>query len=300
MNSERDDLSKFLDVYLDYLENARDEPPALEDLPEEQRLAAESFIRSIKAARGVDPYASRPSIEQLLAWRSHTTDQTGELGEVIQNHLRFTVDHKAVVTTDPASDALGLASTWVIQARGMRLRVVPEMTSENLDFALTRRAGDIARVFSAFPETHAVLYTTMGQSPRAVVVDRGDVQGAIETPSGEIREPRLRRSVADSGMACEAWLRGLIPEFQPLSTDLLESTAASESALDPHLLARKVVGEVSTAGARARIPAKQDTWRDFGDLEAARLADLVHEAQLGQLSEEDYKSRIDELVARAA
>ena len=300
MNSERDDLSKFLDVYLDYLENARDEPPALEDLPEEQRLAAESFIRSIKAARGVDPYASRPSIEQLLARRSHTTDQTGELGEVIQNHLRFTVDHKAVVTTDPASDALGLASTWVILARGMRLRVVPEMTSENLDFALTNRAGDIARVFSAFPETHAVLYTTMGQSPRAVVVDRGDVQGAIETPSGEIREPRLRRSVADSGMACEAWLRGLIPEFQPLSTDLLESTAASESALDPHLLARKVVGEVSTAGARARIPAKQDTWRDFGDLEAERLADLVHEAQLGQLSEEDYKSRIDELVARAA
>ena len=55
MNSERDDLSKFLDVYLDYLENARDEPPALEDLPEEQRLAAESFIRSIKAARGWTP-----------------------------------------------------------------------------------------------------------------------------------------------------------------------------------------------------------------------------------------------------
>ena len=110
---------------------------------------------------------------------------------MIQDHLRLTVDHRAVVTTDPASDALGLASTWVIQARGMRIRVVPETTSENLDDALTGRAEDIARVFSAFPETHAVLYSTMGQSPLAVVVDRGDVQGAIETPSGEIREPRL-------------------------------------------------------------------------------------------------------------
>ena len=165
MNSERDDLSKFLDIYLDYLENARDEPPALDDLPEEQRLAAESFIKSIRAARGVDPYASRPSIEQLLAWRSHTTDQTGELGEVIQDHLRFTVDHRAVVTTDPASDALGLASTWVVQTRGMRIRVVPETTSDNLDYALTRRAEDISRVFSAFPESHAVLYTTTGQNP---------------------------------------------------------------------------------------------------------------------------------------
>ena len=300
MISEHDDLSRFRDSYLDYLEGARGEPPAFEELPEDQRPAAESFVKSIMATRGVDPYASRPSIEQLLAWRSKATDHAGDLGKALQDHLRHTIDPRAMVASDFASAAIGLASALVIQARGMRLRVVPEITSEYLDFALTRRAGDISRVFSAFPETHAVLYTTMGQSPRAVVVDRGDVQGAIETPSGEIRKPRLRRSMADSGTACEVWLRGLIPEFQPLGTDLLESAAGSESVLDPHLLARKVVGEVSTAGARARIPAKQDTWRDFGNLEAERLADLVREAQLGQLSEEDYKSRIEELVVMAA
>ncbi len=62
-----DDLSSFLERYLDYLENAREEPPAIEALPEEQRPMAESFIHSIRAARGIDPYASRPSIEQLLA-----------------------------------------------------------------------------------------------------------------------------------------------------------------------------------------------------------------------------------------
>ncbi len=299
MISESDDLSRFRDAYLDYLEGVRGEPPALEELPEDQRPSAESFVESITAARGVDPYASRPSLEQLLAWHSQATDLTGDLGEVLQDHLRLTIDNRAMVASDPASAAMGLASALVIQARGMRLRVVPETTSENLAFAISRRAEDISKVFSTFPETHAVLYTTMGQSPLAVVVDRGDVQGAIETPSGEMREPRLRRSVADFGTACEVWLRGLVPEFQPLGTDLLESTAASESALDPHFLARKVVGEVSTAGARARIPAKQDTWRDFGDVEAERLADLVQEAQLGQLSEEDYKSRIDELVVMA-
>ena len=300
MASKRDDLSRFRDAYLDYLEGTRGDPPAFEELPEDQRPAAESFVESIMAARGVDPYASRPSIEQLLAWRSKTTDQAGDLGEVLQDHLRLTIDPRAMVASDPASAAMGLASASVIQARGMRLRVVPETTSENLDYALIRRAEDISRVFSAFPETHAVLYATTGQSPLAVVVDRGDVQGAIETPSGEMREPRLRRAVADPGTACEIWLRGLIPEFQPLGTDLLESIAAPESALDPHNLARKVVGEVSTAGARARIQAKQDTWRDFGDLEAERLADIIQEAQLGQLSEDDYRSRIDELVVMAA
>ena len=300
MTSERDDLSKFRDAFLDYLERERDEPPALEDLPEEQRRAAEAFIKSIMAARGVDPYASRPSIERLLASWSQTSDRTSELGEVLQNHLRLTVDHRALITPDAASAAVGLASALVIQARGMRIRVVPEEDSANLDYALTRRAEDIARVFSAFPDSHAVLYTTIGQGPRAVIVDRGDVQGAIETPSGKMRAPRLRRSITDAATACEVWLMGMIPEFQPLSTDLLEPTAAPESALDPYQLASKVVDEVSKAGAQARIEAKRDTWRDFGDQEVQHLADIVHEAQLGQLSEEGYISRLDELVRIAA
>ena len=300
MTSERDDLSKFQDAYLDYLEGDRDKPPALEDLPEEQRSAAKAFIDSITAARGVDPYASRPSIEQLLASRSQTNGRTRELGEVLQNHLRLTVDHRALVIPDAASAAVGLASALVIQARGMRIRVVPEASSADLDYALTKRAEDIARVFSEFPDTHAVLFTTTGQELLAVVVDRGDVHRAIETPSGERRAPRLRRSIADAATACEEWLTGMIPDFEPLSIDLPEPTANPESALNPYRLASKVVDEVSTTGARARIEAKRATWGDFGVQEAQRLATIVQEAQLGQLSEEDYKLRLDELVGIAA
>ena len=215
---------------------------------------------------------------------------------MLQDHLRLTVDRRALVTPDADSTAVGLASTLVIQARGMRMRVVQETTSENLDYALASRAEDIAKVFSAFPDSHAVLYATTGQEPHAVVLDRGDVHGAIETPSGERRAPRLRRSVAAATTACEVWLKGIIPEFEPLSTDLLEPAAAPESALDPLHLANKVVGEVSIAGVRARIEAKRTTWKDFGDLEAQHLAAIVQEAQRGHLSEEVYKSHLDELV----
>ena len=300
MTDERDDLSKFRDAFLDYLEDDRDEPPALEDLPKEQRRAAEAFIESITAARGVDPYASRPSIEQLLASRSPTTDRARDLGEVLQGHLRVTVDPRALVTSDVASAAVGLASELVIHSRGMRIRVVPESTSANLEYAFTSRAEAIVSVFSAFPDSHAVLYTTTGQKPLAVVVDRGDVHGAIETPSGERRAPRLRRSIADAGSACEVWLTGMIPEFEPFSTDLLEPPTPPESVLNPYRLASKVVDDVSTAGARARIEAKRATWRDFGDQEAERLAAIVEEAQLGQLSEEGYKSHLAEIVGMAA
>ena len=300
MTIEHDDLRKFKDAYLDYLEGDRDEPPALEDLPEERRPTAEAFIESITAARGVDPYASRPSIEQLLAWQSQTNDRTGELCEALQGHLRLTVDPRASVTTDAASAAAGLASASVIQARGMRIRVVPETNSADLEYAITRRAEDIVKVFSAFPDSQAVLYTTTGRECLGVVVDRGDVQRAIETPSGENRAPRLRRSITDAATACEEWLTGMIPKFEPLSIDLVEPTAVPESALNPYHLASKVVREVSTSGSRARIEAKRDTWRDFGAQEAHRLAAIVREAQLGRLSEEGYKSYLDEIVGIAA
>ncbi len=296
MSNDSDTLSRFRDSFLDYLEGSRNEPPALEELPQEQRRAAEAFIRSITAARGVDPYASRPSIEQLLARRSQTIEQFSGFGEALQDHLRLKVDPTASVRPDFASVAVGLASASVIQARGMRIRVVPEPNSTDLDHGLISRAGDIVRVFSAFPDSHAVLYTSTGQRPLAVVVDRGDVQGAIETPSGEMRAPRLQRSITDAAKACEVWLRGMIPEFQPLNTAMLDPSTDPESALDPYRLASKVVSDVSAAGARARIEAKQVTWGNFGDRETRWLTTIVQEAQLGQLSEKGYRSRLDELV----
>lgn len=300
MTSERYDLSRFRDAYLDYLEGDRDNPPALDDLPGELRPAAESFIRSITAARGVDPYASRPSVGHLLARQSSTNNGVGDFAGSLQNHLRLTVDPNTSVTRDAASAAMGLASTSLILARGMRVRIVPEPDSLDLEYAIAGRAQDIARVFSTFPDSHAVLYTTTGEKRLGVIVDRGDVHRAIETPSGESRAPRLRRSIAGAATACEEWLTGIIPEFKPLGADLFEAPVAPESSLDAYLLAIKIVEEVSTSGARARIEAKRDTWRPFGDDEAQHLAAIVQEARLGQLSKDGYLSHLDDLVGVGA
>ena len=300
MTPQQDYLSSFREAYLDYLEGDRDTPPAVDELPTEHRRAAQAFIQSITAARGIDPYASRPSIERLLTRRSRTAERTDELNEVLQDHLRLTVDRRASVTADVASVAAGLASASVIQARGMRIRVVPETDSADLEYAISGRAEDIARVFSAFPDSHAVLYTTTGREYLGVLVDRGDVYRAIETPSGERRAPRLRRSVTDAATACEDWITGIMPGFRPFRTGLPEPATASKSAIDPFQLAYEVVGEVSQAGGRARIQAKRATWRDFGAEEAERLAAMVLQAQRGELSEEVYRSYVDELGGRAA
>ena len=299
MTIGHDELGMFQEAYMDYLEGDRDAPPTLDDLSGKQRRAAEAFIETIKAVRGIDPYASRPPIEQLLEPRSQATTASRNLRYMLQRHLRETVDSQTSVTVDAASGATGLDSSLVIQARGIRMRVVEE-ESDNLDGALARRADNIARVFSAFPDCQAVLYTTSGQVPRGVVLVRGDVYGAIETPSGEERPPRLPRAVVAAVTACEVWLKGLIPEFKPLSKGLLEGATAAQSSIDAFELASKVVGEVSASGARARIEAKREAWGRFGDREARQLAALVEDARGGRLSGESYESRVDEISGIAA
>lgn len=66
MSLQHDGLSMFRAAYLDFLEGERDQAPSLEGLNDTDRKTAEAFIESTQDAAGIDPYASRPSIEQLL------------------------------------------------------------------------------------------------------------------------------------------------------------------------------------------------------------------------------------------
>ena len=67
VNSPSDRLSEFRAEYLDYIEGGRGAPPTLDGLSGRERLTAEAFIKSHTAAAGIDPYASRPPTDQLLA-----------------------------------------------------------------------------------------------------------------------------------------------------------------------------------------------------------------------------------------
>ena len=299
MTIEYHDLGSFQDAYLDYLEGDRDEPPKPEHLPPEHRRDAEAFVKSITAARGIDPYASRPSIEQLMASRNVVADPTETLGEALQDHLRATVDTSALVTADSASIAADLGSTLLIQARGMRMRAVLETGSADLGEMIGGRTEDIANVFDAFPDCHAVLYTTTSQEPLAVVLDRVDAYEAVETPSGQPQPPRLPRTPVLATSACEMWLRQLIPDFQPVTPGLLGSSVLRDPGLDTRHFARQALAEVSAAGRRARIDAKRATWTEFGDELAPHLVEILDQAQTGSLPVDAYESHIRRLAAQA-
>ena len=300
MTKEPDNLSDFRAAYLDYLEGERSVAPPLDGLTGDERRAAAAFVQSITTARGIDPYASRPSIEELLAILAQTGDSVDELGEMLQAHLRDGVDQASVVLGDVAAAAAGLASTLVVHANGMRLRVVAEPPSVNLDAAFSNRVGDIAAVFGAFPDISVVLYTTTGADAIGVIVERDDVYSAVETPSGTVSGARLRRPVMDAASACAMWLKDVIPEFEPLQPDFLRSPDASHALPDPGSLATRAVDELVVAGSRARIGAKRIAWGNLGSTESQDLAAIVDDAQRGGLSSEEYRRRLEDTVGMAA
>ena len=72
MDEMPDTISEFRTQYLDYREGHRDQAPSTKRLKGQDRAAAEAFIQALDDAAGVDPHASRPSIEQLLARMNET------------------------------------------------------------------------------------------------------------------------------------------------------------------------------------------------------------------------------------
>lgn len=81
MSSPPGNLSEFRAAYLDYIEGARDEPPCDGNLTEEELQIAKTFVESTEAAAGIDPYASRPSLEGLLAGIGRSADNKTKSGE---------------------------------------------------------------------------------------------------------------------------------------------------------------------------------------------------------------------------
>ena len=105
---------------------------------------------SITAARGVDPYASRPSIEQLLAAGPRTVYSVEAIGMSLQAQLRDDVDPGALVVSDVAAEASGLASVlgdprprYACTGRGGTVL-------KRISTPLSDRVNDIAAVLRRF------------------------------------------------------------------------------------------------------------------------------------------------------
>lgn len=291
-----DPVDEVLDAYFDYLEGIGEEP-ALDHLSDEQRAQAERLIASLNAAQGMEPEASRPSIAALIVRASERKEARAaeQLAESLEVDLQHLADPRARVTEDVAAQAAGLDSRLVVHLRGLRLRALVDSDGRDLDATYTAHVPAIAGVFGAFPDTNAVLLTSVGGTTVGAIVDRDDVVTAIETPSGEARPPRIRRPVTSPAEACLQYAAEVMPMFEPFDY-VTTSAAVSSDVLDVETTVTAAIEEVVASGARARVTAKKSAWTSLGEREAVGIAAALRAAASGDFDTAEFSRQIDELV----
>jgi hypothetical protein len=296
--TENDRVEEVLDAFFDHVENDGPEP-SLDHLTPDERAEAEQLLASLKAARGIVPSASRPSIAALLNRAEKTADLARSLSEQLQAGLRGGGHPAATVETDVTALAAGFASRYVVHIRGLRIRVVVESSMHDVDAAFAEHVMDIAAVFGAFPDTTAaLLISAVDGDSSAAIVDRDDVVPAVETPSGDLRAPRIRRPISDPIDACLAYVSEVMPTF-----DAFDHVAARVSSdgliVDVAGFVAHALDEVVAAGRRATGRVKQETWTEIGPSEGAAIADELRRAVDGDFDEIRLGERIDELSGAA-
>lgn len=67
MAADKEPIRNFREAYLEYLDGEHDAPPSMEGLSDSARQTVELWLKSLQDARGIDPFASRPSAAELHA-----------------------------------------------------------------------------------------------------------------------------------------------------------------------------------------------------------------------------------------
>ena len=304
MTDHDDPLDAVISGFLDHLEG-EGELPSLDHLTPGERVRAVELIASLKAGRGIDPYASRPSIEELLA----DTPYEEALGAASSRELAAGLDEQIVaqlahlsarVFADRAATGIpGVRSDCVVLVQGVRLRVqVHEELSGPAQLASLDVSEAAGPIYGRFPDTAGVVLLYPDGDLSSVIVDPFDLEYCIETPSGTVGSPGTRRVVMPLRDAVQSYLEEVAPTL-----DVLPGPSAPPDPFDLAVLAQQVaaaaVRAVASEGTRARIAAKRDTWSALGDAEIEAITQLVLAGMNLPLSREALEERIS-AVADAA
>lgn len=315
MTESDDRVDAVVEAFLEHLEGLS-EAPALDDLDADERARAEALIGSLEAGRGIDPYASRPSLEQLLAdtpletaldasrfsaerqragGRGTADDMLGRIREQLTLFAPFHVD----IWPDDAAAAVGVDSDFValVSAQRLRIQVLADVDG-SLALASLDPSAVAGPLFGAFPDTAGVIVVYPDDELSSVAIDPFDTEHVIETPTGTVAPPSTHRPVMPLVDTVRAYLEEIAPALE--TTARLDALPAAEvdSAGIARAAAIRAVERVILDGRRARIDAKQVTWSDLGEPEIDAISDLVLDAIAG-LDSATLESRIDALVDAA-
>ncbi len=301
MTASDDRVDAVVEAFIDHLEGLG-EAPALDDLDVEERARAEALIGSLEAGRGIDPYASRPSLEQLLAGtpletalEAHDVDPRDDLLHRIRDRLTLYAPFHVDIWPDNAAAAIGIGSDFVALVSAQRLRIQIRSDVEPSRLASLDPAAVAGPLYGAFPDTAGVIVVHPGDELSSIAVDPFDTEPYIETPAGTVARPVMHRPI----MPLEDTVRAYLDEIAPALDTTVDLAAMRADNVDPAAVARdaarRAVEHIVQDGRRAKIDAKRATWSDIGEPEIDAIGELVLDAITG-LDHATLESRVDALA----
>ncbi|HSK90112.1 MAG TPA: hypothetical protein VK875_02250 [Euzebyales bacterium] len=301
MTASDDRVDAVVEAFIDHLEGLG-EAPALDDLDVEERARAEALIGSLEAGRGIDPYASRPSLEQLLAGtpletalEAHDVDPRDDLLHRIRDRLTMYAPFHVDIWPDNAAAAIGIGSDFVALVSAQRLRIQIRSDVEPSRLASLDPAAVAGPLYGAFPDTAGVIVVHPGDELSSIAVDPFDTEPYIETPAGTVARPVMHRPI----MPLEDTVRAYLDEIAPALDTTVDLAAMRADDVDPAAVARdaarRAVEHIVQDGRRAKIDAKRATWSDIGEPEIDAIGELVLDAITG-LDHATLESRVDALA----
>ena len=301
MTASDDRVDAVVEAFIGHLEGLG-EAPALDDLDVEERARAEALIGSLEAGRGIDPYASRPSLEQLLAGtpletalEAHDVDPRDDLLHRIRDRLTMYAPFHVDIWPDNAAAAIGIGSDFVALVSAQRLRIQIRSDVEPSRLASLDPAAVAGPLYGAFPDTAGVIVVHPGDELSSIAVDPFDTEPYIETPAGTVARPVMHRPI----MPLEDTVRAYLDEIAPALDTTVDLAAMRADDVDPAAVARdaarRAVEHIVQDGRRAKIDAKRATWSDIGEPEIDAIGELVLDAITG-LDHATLESRVDALA----
>lgn len=261
-------------AFLDYLEGTMSERPTLDHLTDDDRRRAEKLMASLETGRGIDPHASRPSVETLLAG----TDLAGLLSLSPADAARAAdpanvLDVLAGVDVRAQAD-IGSGGTVVYGYLDLRARFV--LVNTDTPVAADEARAVAQRLFDGDADTTRVgIVAARSEELVTQVLTAADVGHTVTAPRGESHTqwtPPLPLALAARQM-----LEQCVPEWESADFDHALSEPLDVAAIAAEI-ARRIIGREA---ARPYRGDKARAYRALTGQEAAFASLVVAVAERG-------------------
>ena len=295
--------AELIDAYLRHIHEGGDVPD-LSDLSEEESRELAATFKMLDAIAGV-PADLVPDLEQdpvakalgFIPSLDASVPQFSPIEDVVVTEIE-SMGRDATILRDAEAAHIGDArSNLLLRVEGIRIRLVIVESLEQEGEDALHKAD---RIFYRFPNTSAVVFVQADEELLSQILESRDCRPAIQTPEGVLVPPRPRYPRLPLRSALTGYLEDVEPIWDPpnAATGMTsDSASADEIARD---VALSVIRRLSEDGAKAKTPAKKETWIPLGDKEADGLARLILDIHSGSITISNLAPREQEIVEGVA